>query len=146
MGGINKMIMIAKKVCYNCGDISWVYGEKTCPACGELYSPLKFLDGVKLGKLTRTEKDKWIEEKSGHSLCENAKELRDAAYQRLHEECSRMNSKHVADKPLVFCPYCGSADTKKISTASRTASVAVVGVASSKIGKQWHCNKCKSDF
>lgn len=140
------MFVIAKKVCFNCGDVAWSYGEKKCPACGEPYIALNLFDGIKVGQMTFDESDKWIEEKSGHPLCENSKELRDAAYQRLHEECSRMNSKYAADKPLVFCPYCGSADTRKISTASRTASVAVVGVASSKIGKQWHCNKCKSDF
>ena len=45
-----------------------------------------------------------------------------------------------------ICPYCKSADTKKISTLSRAASVSLVGVASGKIGKQWHCNHCGSDF
>ena len=44
------------------------------------------------------------------------------------------------------CPYCHSRNTKKISTASRATSVALVGIASKKIGKQWHCNDCGSDF
>lgn len=44
------------------------------------------------------------------------------------------------------CPYCGSSDIKKITTGDRVVSTALVGVASSKIGKQWHCNKCKSNF
>ena len=44
------------------------------------------------------------------------------------------------------CPYCHSRNTKKISTASRATSVALVGIASKKIGKQWHCNNCGSDF
>lgn len=44
------------------------------------------------------------------------------------------------------CPYCNSSDVQKISTLSRAVSVSVVGLASSKIGKQWHCNNCKSDF
>ena len=46
----------------------------------------------------------------------------------------------------VICPYCKSADTKKISVASRAVSVSLVGAASGKIGKQWHCNHCGSDF
>lgn len=142
------MFVIAKKVCFNCGDVAWSYGEKKCPACGEPYITLNLFDGIKVGKMTRVESDKWIAEKSGHPLCENSKELRDAAYQRLSQKIQSRESERAkaADKPLVFCPYCGSADTRRISTASRTASVAVVGVASSKIGKQWHCNKCKSDF
>ena len=44
------------------------------------------------------------------------------------------------------CPYCHSRNTKKISTASRATSVALTGIASKKIGKQWHCNDCGSDF
>lgn len=44
------------------------------------------------------------------------------------------------------CPYCQSTDTKKISGGSRWLSTGLFGIASSKIGKQWHCNKCKSDF
>lgn len=46
----------------------------------------------------------------------------------------------------IQCPYCKSWDTEKISTASRVTSVALVGVASGKIGKEWHCNKCGSNF
>lgn len=46
----------------------------------------------------------------------------------------------------IECPYCRSYDVKKITTAGRAVSVGVFGIASGKIGKQWHCNKCKSDF
>lgn len=46
----------------------------------------------------------------------------------------------------VQCPYCKSWDTDSISTASRVASVALVGVASGKIGKNYHCNKCGANF
>lgn len=48
--------------------------------------------------------------------------------------------------PHVPCPYCKSTNTEKISTVSRAVSVSLVGAASSKLGKQWHCNNCKSDF
>lgn len=44
------------------------------------------------------------------------------------------------------CPYCKSKDLTKINTASRSISVGLFGFGSSKVGKQWHCNKCKSDF
>lgn len=46
----------------------------------------------------------------------------------------------------VICPYCNSDNTKKISTGGRLFSVRAFGLASSKVGKQWHCNRCKSDF
>lgn len=46
----------------------------------------------------------------------------------------------------VTCPYCGSVNVKKVSTISRMASVSFFGLGSKKVGKQWHCNNCKSDF
>lgn len=46
----------------------------------------------------------------------------------------------------VVCPYCKSTNTEKISTMSRAVSVSLVGAASSKLGKQWHCKHCGSDF
>lgn len=47
---------------------------------------------------------------------------------------------------MVHCPYCNSTNVKRISTTSKVTSVAMLGIASNKIGKQWHCNNCKSDF
>lgn len=41
------------------------------------------------------------------------------------------------------CPICGSHDVERISTGSRVASVAMVGLASGKIGKQYRCKDCK---
>lgn len=41
------------------------------------------------------------------------------------------------------CPICGSANVSKISTLNRGVSVATVGFASSKIGKQYECKNCK---
>lgn len=48
--------------------------------------------------------------------------------------------------PQVECPYCHADDVKKISTADRMVSTGLFGMASKKLGKQWHCNKCGSDF
>ena len=45
------------------------------------------------------------------------------------------------------CPYCHSKSTKKISGLSKVGSVVLWGVfAVGKVGKQWHCNNCNSDF
>ena len=46
----------------------------------------------------------------------------------------------------VQCPYCHATNIKKITTVSRSASFSLFGFGSSKVGKQWHCNNCKSDF
>lgn len=51
-----------------------------------------------------------------------------------------------SSKPIITCPYCHSTDTKKISGTGRWLSTGIFGLASGKIGKQWHCNSCKSDF
>ena len=50
------------------------------------------------------------------------------------------------NQPVVTCPYCQSTNTQKISTMSRAFSVGLFGFGSSKVGKQWHCNKCGSNF
>lgn len=53
----------------------------------------------------------------------------------------------IKDKNItVNCPYCKSTNVKKISASSRVGSVMMFGIFSKKIGKQWHCNNCKSDF
>ena len=41
------------------------------------------------------------------------------------------------------CPMCGSSNTEKIGTINRAVSVTAVGLASSKIGKQYECKSCK---
>lgn len=41
------------------------------------------------------------------------------------------------------CPKCGSTNTQIISTLNRAVSISTVGLASSKIGKQYECKKCK---
>lgn len=45
---------------------------------------------------------------------------------------------------LIRCPMCGSTNVKKISTTNRMLSIAAVGLASGKIGKQYKCNKCRN--
>lgn len=49
-------------------------------------------------------------------------------------------------KPSVTCPYCNSTNCKKLGAISRGVSFGLFGFGSGKIGKQWHCNDCKSDF
>lgn len=46
----------------------------------------------------------------------------------------------------VTCSYCGSANVRKIGFVSRAVSAELWGLGSKKIGKQWHCNSCGSDF
>ena len=51
-----------------------------------------------------------------------------------------------SSKPQVTCPYCQSTHVSRIGFLNRMVSVELWGFASSKIGKQWHCDSCDSDF
>lgn len=44
------------------------------------------------------------------------------------------------------CPTCSSTDIKKISGLSKAGSVAMWGIFSRKVHKQWHCNNCGSEW
>lgn len=57
-----------------------------------------------------------------------------------------LSAEYEAKHPHITCPYCKSTNTEKISTVSRAVSVSLVGAASGKIGKQWHCKNCGSNF
>lgn len=46
----------------------------------------------------------------------------------------------------IFCPYCRSNNTSKISTTSKVVNTAIFGIFGTKRHKQWHCNNCNSDF
>lgn len=69
------------------------------------------------------------------------KELQESI--ELHRQ---IDAYYAAKHPHVECPYCHSMNTEKISGVTRGVSIYALGVASPKLGKQWHCNNCKSDF
>lgn len=68
-------------------------------------------------------------------------------YKKIEEEVANMKTTSSSSySPTITCPYCKSSNTKKISTMSRMFSGGLFGLGSKKIGKQWHCNSCGSDF
>ena len=46
----------------------------------------------------------------------------------------------------ITCPYCKATNIRKIGIVSRSVSAGLFGLGSKKIGKQWHCDHCGSDF
>lgn len=62
------------------------------------------------------------------------------------ELCRDKKFTEPPNNPYTQCPYCKSKKVEKLTTIDRASSIIVVGAASGKIGKQWHCNNCKSDF
>lgn len=71
------------------------------------------------------------------------------SYEKIEKEKSEKVRKEFAEIVKVqaaqhpVCPNCGSTNTIRISTANRMVSVGMVGLASSKIGKQYECKNCK---
>ena len=63
-----------------------------------------------------------------------------------HMEYERSKQEYKESLHKVQCPYCKSMNTVKISMMSTIASTAMWGLNSKKIGKQWYCNNCKSNF
>jgi hypothetical protein len=61
-------------------------------------------------------------------------------------KAKQQEQQDLASGKRVVCPYCHSTNTEKISTVSRAVSVSLVGAASVKLGKQWHCKQCGSNF
>lgn len=62
-----------------------------------------------------------------------------------YKAANRARVTAMADHALK-CPYCKSTNVKKISLTGKALSIGTLGLFSKKIGKQWHCNKCNSDF
>lgn len=75
-----------------------------------------------------------------------AKPLQQWERDKYAKEYKRPQQQNSKPKPQITCPYCNSTNTKKLSTASRAGSILGFGILSKKIGKQWHCNNCGSDF
>jgi len=76
---------------------------------------------------------------------DNESTIRNDIRNKMSEFDKQIERVDNSNKPC--CPYCSSTDLKKISGFSKAGSVALFGIFSvGKVGKQWHCNNCKSDF
>lgn len=64
----------------------------------------------------------------------------------LRRRRAREERRKWEESSKIKCPYCNSTDTKKITATSRSLSIVAFGLGSKKLGKQFHCNKCKADF
>lgn len=88
-----------------------------------------------------------------YNIANNPKYDLKAVQKRLDDEKENLSLAHssatdptLRGNNLVSCPYCKSTNVRKIGMVSRGVSVGLFGLASKKIGKQWHCNQCRSDF
>lgn len=152
--------MTTKKICKSCGAISF-NKEDICPVCNIPLITVPFFTGRKIDNLGGEDRDKYIEEITGQKLNpimvqkrkdylkKIYKEQKEILQKRIRKsEESRINEyqqKYLAEHNI-HCPYCNSSNVTKIGTFDRVVSTGLFGLASKKIGKQWHCNECKSDF
>ena len=152
--------MTTKKICKSCGAISF-NKEDICPVCNIPLITVPFFTGRKIDNLGGEDRDKYIEEITGQKLNpimvqkrkdylkKIYKEQKEILQKRIRKsEESRINEyqqKYLAEHNI-HCPYCNSSNVTKIGTVNRAVSVGMFGIASKKLGKQWHCNNCGSDF
>lgn len=78
------------------------------------------------------------------SLYNNGKGIaHDAVANRV---ASQIRSESIGVKYTPKCPICDSPNIKKISGITKAGSVAMWGIFSRKVHKQWHCNNCGSEW
>ena len=140
--------------CERCGHIGFSLldniDEETCFTCNTKGTtkpvPNEYLD--KIGDFADDLKDKFIEEvvkKSPNFSQEAFERLPEIQAQRKRQdEMLKLSSQKQSGK--VICPYCQSTSVSRIGLLNRIVSVELWGLASSKIGKQWRCNDCGSEF
>lgn len=85
-----------------------------------------------------------IKTESTHKMKELMNELNNTSFTPSSSNVSVPVQK--TNDVIVKCPYCQSNNTKKIGIIGRSFSFGLFGFGSSKVGKQWHCNDCNSDF
>lgn len=113
----------------------------TCPKCGAKISDTCRqcaecgFDGIS-SYLLQIDRQKDINRRQEEML---ERERRD--YEREQQILLKSQQQNIP-----HCPICGSAKLSKISTLNRAVSVSLFGIFSKKIGKQWHCNQCGTDF
>ena len=90
----------------------------------------------------RAKKEKYQELVEKEKYFESLEQYKQAEAQ----QAARKEQQDLDSGKCVVCPYCKSTNTEKISTMSRAVSISLVGAASGKIGKQWHCKQCGSNF
>ena len=164
---------IQKKIffCKQCGNVIYGYQHDKHICCNQEMciseiDPSQYFNGntptkdwkdlvrtdlVKQGELTNKtlkryykDQEKLLIKKQNDEWKEKVFEIENRNKKTINNANHTLNPTPPA--PVVTCPYCHSTNTKKISQMSRVASIGFWGVFSKKIGKQWHCESCGSDF
>lgn len=131
------------KYCPKCGDIDYLRSSTHCMFCETPLEETRYIgiDVIERKVGIKPEIKKAIFEEY---IKDNPLYSEEAVKKRKERQGLGVYVPKVDSKTK--CPYCKSANVAKISAAGRVVSVGLFGLGSSKVGKQWHCNSCKSDF
>lgn len=145
---------MALNYCKKCGRIiqnTWSEDNLKCDCCHYITHPVpsEFLDNdldcfFKDDKTERQFIEKYIKASS-----EFDQYLFDYRDEILAKQSADFNAKMEHGKAVLEeksrspkCPTCQSTNIKKVSATSKVASVAMFGLLSQKVKKQFHCNNC----
>lgn len=74
------------------------------------------------------------------NICQNGLIERKKDQKIIHIQHTKIQSDSTINIPK--CPTCSSTNIKKVSGTSKAISVAMFGLLSQKVKKQFHCNNC----
>lgn len=134
--------------CFKCNKVISPTNDYQCPYCNEI-QPLENRANATGDEIVNIKCPTCGFDKSFYRKgdCFNSAYCAKCGETTYFDENSVKNLPVYKPKPTVTCPYCNSTNTKKISTISKAGNIALFGIFSlGKVSKQWHCNKCNSDF
>lgn len=141
------------RFCYSCGYIRGYrpdnQHEKNCPVCNAEMVDTR-LDAFAFGHMSDAEVDEYRKVLLGDKVIPHELEVKRVEYiwnrrARIKQEHANMRRETGEQSQTIQCPYCNSTNTTKIGTTSRMFSTLMLGLGG-KVGKQWHCRDCNSDF
>lgn len=67
---------------------------------------------------------------------------------KAHTEAGKaiLEGRDKGNKFGISCPYCHATNVRKVTATSKAVNTALFGIFGTKRHKQWHCDKCGSDF
>lgn len=144
--------------CKKCGRVQHdIFELQTiCDVCGsEAYEvPRKYIDDFRwrdgdgkqalIEELVKTspEFDQYLFDHRDEILSKKSAELN----AKLEHGKAVREGRDKGNSYGITCPYCKATNVRKISATNRLVSTGLFGLGSKKIGKQWHCDHCGSDF
>lgn len=123
--------------------------EHICKCCGNKMIVTN-LESTAFYHMTKEQKDEYRKALLGDKQISQEMTLKRLEFEaKRHADIQREFAGYAKESnsiKTVKCPYCSSTNTKKIGVGGRLLSTLTFGIASGKMGKQWHCKNCGSDF